>query len=131
MKTSAHTVALSPALRRLLVELQTLCRADCCKERAFGISAAAVDRWLAGERINRTRELAEEVGRVGRDLPEVEERVTLTVRGLESNWDVAEFQAFWEQFAAAFASAIVARGVADAEPGSAADRGHISASRES
>jgi hypothetical protein len=123
MKTTAHTVALSPALRRLLVELQTWCSADCCKGRAFGVSAAAVGRWLDGERIDRTRALAEEIVSVEGGLSEAGRRVALDARGLGSEWEAAEFRAFWERFALAFASAVAARRVADAEPGAAADGG--------
>ena len=114
-------MTLSSALRRLLVELQTWCSADCCKGRAFSVSAAAVGRWLDGERIDRAREMAEEIARVGAGLSEAEERVALAARGLESGWAGAEFRAFWERFAQAFAAVVAARRGADAVPGTFVD----------
>lgn len=121
VKSSSHTVLLSPTLRRLLVELQTWCTADCCKDGAFAISAAAICRWLDGERIDRTQQLLDEVAGVQSSLQAAGERITLDARGLESDWRGDVFREFWDRFAVALASAIADRNVAEAEPGAAAD----------
>lgn len=105
MKAPPHTVALSPTMRRLLVELQTWCSADCCKDKAFTVSAAAISRWLNGERVDRTQQLVEEVARVQADLQRTGDQVVLDARGLESDWPGDEFRAFWDRFAVALASA--------------------------
>lgn len=116
MKTATHIVALSPTLRRLLVDIQTWCSADCCQDQAFDVSANAVGRWLDGERIDRTRELYEEVATIENDLPEEDGDVVLDARGLASGWKVTDFRSFWRRFKVAFASAVAARSPADANP---------------
>ena len=116
MKIHAHSVVLSPALRRLLLDLQTWCTADCCKGDAFRISEAAISRWLEGERIDRTRELAKEIAEIEGCLQQAEGRIALAVRGLVSDWDKVAFRAFWESFVVAFTSAVSVRKSADAEP---------------
>ena len=123
MKVSVHTVVLSPALRRLLLDLQTWCSADCCKGDAFGISEAPISRWLEGERIDRAREIAEEIAKIEGDLQQAEGRIVLAARGLESDWDKTAFRAFWERFAVAFTSAVSVRNSANAEPRAPADGG--------
>lgn len=122
MKTTAHTVTLSPTLRRLMVELQTWCSPDCCKARAFSISAEAVGRWLDGERIDRTPELAEEIAIIEAGLRQIEGPIDLAARDLGSTWNGAEFKAFWQAFAEAFRSAFAASSVAVTEPDGASDR---------
>ena len=109
MKTAIHRVELSSALRRMLHDRQIFCTPDCCKERAFEITEGTIARWLEGERIDRTRELAEEIGRIARDLRRCEGRIFLTARDLESGWDLDDFRAFWEHLETTFASAILAR----------------------
>lgn len=122
MNTSIHTVSFSPTLRRLLFELQVWCSADCCKADAFRISEAAIRRWLEGERIDRAQDLTEEIAKIEDGLREAEGPVTLAVRDLASDWNLAAFQAFWEKFAAAFAAAVSVCESTDAEPAAPPDR---------
>jgi len=109
MKSPSHTVTLSSALRRLLCDHQIVCSADCCKSLAFQLSEGSIARWLNAQRIDRTREIAAEIEGVEAGVRGVVGRVVLAVRGLESEWDVEEFRAFWEQFLAAYTVAVVAR----------------------
>jgi hypothetical protein len=88
------------------------------------MSAAAVGRWLDGERTDRSREMAKEVAQISGGLPEEREgRVSLDARGLGSDWQATEFRAFWERFASAFTAAVAAHRATDAEPTVAPDRG--------
>ena len=113
------TVTVSPALRRLLLECQTWCSADCCKAQAFSLRDGVIAGWLGSERVDRSAELADEIDRVGTNVREADDRVILAVRGLESGWSAVEFKAFWASFRAAYSSAVEGR--VEAEPSVAAD----------
>ena len=96
---------ISPALRQLLISCHTFCSVDCCRVDAFEISEGSIERWLDLERIDRTSEIAAEIGRIKAELGQSEGEVMLTARGLESTWCVEEFQTFWDQLESAFSSA--------------------------
>jgi hypothetical protein len=102
-------MATSPTLRRMLIECQTWCTADCCKARAFSLTESTIGHWLGYERVDRTRELAEEIARLGAELGHARGQVVLSVRGLESTWGVEEFRAFWQDVEVAFSAAVARR----------------------
>jgi hypothetical protein len=109
MMGPSHTVTPSSALRRLLLDHQIMCSPDCCKGHAFQITAGSIARWLEWERIDRSREIGEEIGSIKAGLQWAEGQVFLAARGLESGWSMGEFQAFWGCLEAAFKLAVEAR----------------------
>jgi hypothetical protein len=118
----SHTVTPSPTLRRLLLDHRIWCNPDCCKGEAFQITAGSIARWLEGERIDRSGELAEEIGCIKAGLPRSEGQIFLAARGMESGWSVGDFRAFWGCLEAAFALAVGARERDDeGEPRAATD----------
>jgi hypothetical protein len=106
MERIRRVVTASPALRRLLLDHRECCTADCCKEKAFRITEASIARWLGHERIDRTREMAEEIRRIHVDVQEVEGWVLFEARGLESEWGADAFRAFWGRLKSAFTRAV-------------------------
>ena len=117
MQHANHIVTTSPALRRLLLDCQEWCRADCCKERAFTITEVSIARWLRLERIDRSREVAEEIRQIGACLPRSHGWVFLAVRGVESDWRADDFRAFWCRLEAAFRSGVDAQAADRVEQG--------------
>ena len=109
MKSTSYTLSMSSALRQLLIHCHTSCSVDCCRANAFQISETMISRWLAFERVDRTGELAEEIGRIKEMLRQKEGKVILSARGLDSEWRVDEFKIFWDRLEAAFVSALVFR----------------------
>jgi hypothetical protein len=90
----------------MLLDMQTWCSVDCCKDRAFQLSPTTIRQWLDGERVDRTCELNTEIAQIEKDLDRCNGGVVLTARGMESNWEGPAFRAFWRLFAEAFAGAI-------------------------
>lgn len=123
-RTHPHEISFSPTLRRLMLELQTQCTADCCKGSAFRVSDALVCRWLNGERIDRYDELAEEIEKIELIAASLQSKIRLSARHLESEWPLDEFRDFWRGFATAFRSAKSAFGREDVKQYAAPDSGH-------
>jgi len=117
MKRDVHRVAVSPTLRRLLLDCQMWCSADCCKANAFELTESAVTRWLRLEHLDRSQEVAEEIGRVRSELQQAVGQIFLAARDLESTWDTEAFKAFWGRLEAAVNSAVEARERATMEMG--------------
>ena len=105
-----HTIPVSPTLRRLLMHCETECMADCCGARAFDITAQRISLWLQAERIDRGRELAEEIRSIRKSLDPEAGKVLLDSRDLRSEWYAQDFGhhlgfiPFWTRFEEAFTS---------------------------
>jgi hypothetical protein len=108
-----HTVVVSSALRRLLLDHQIFCSADCCKARAFQFTENSIARWVDFEHILRTEEMVAEIRRIGAALQDVSGQIILDARGLQSEWDSGAFRAFWNRFEATFLRALDSRQRAD------------------
>jgi MoxR-like ATPase len=102
-------VTLSPTLRRLLLELETHCRADCCKAAAFGLSVESILRWLEGERVDRTAALLDEINKIHTAVQIAQLEVFIDSRDLYSSWKFVDFDLFWQDFATNVERAIEAR----------------------
>src|SRR5688572_333026 len=100
------TVKLSPTLRRLLLHCQTECTADCCRDRAFDISARTITSWLETERIDRTPQLIREIKDIAGNLDPMVEMLFLEARDLHSEWRSADFATFWARFEKSFANSL-------------------------
>jgi hypothetical protein len=90
------------------------CTADCCKEGAFQITEGSIAHWLEQERIDRARDIAQEIARIQADLLSCTGLIFLAARGLESSWGADTFRAFWGRFEVAFTRAVEARAKAEA-----------------
>ncbi len=116
-----HIVKISPVLGRLLMDCQTRCTADCCKEQAFMLTEDSISSWLGPERIDRNREVSEEIGKIKADLHKATGRVLLAARGLESYWRAADFRAFWCKLETIFTRSVATRTRTGATRGEPAD----------
>jgi hypothetical protein len=128
--TAPEPVTMSPALRRLLLDHQSWCTADCCKERAFRFTEDSIARWLGFERIDRAREIVEEIAKVKADVQRTTGRIFMAARGLESDWVADDFKAFWGRLERAFTLAVESREKANTERGAAADQARCGAARD-
>jgi hypothetical protein len=108
MRVLKHIVAKSPALRRLLLDHQTWCTADCCKGQAFQFSVGSIERWLWLERDDPSREIAAEIEFIKAESAG-DSAIFLAIPDLESEWRADEFRAFWARFEQVFTLAVEAR----------------------
>ena len=106
MRGKTYTMRLSPALRQLLINCRIYCTVDCCRERAFEINGETVQRWLAGERIDRKQSIYEEIRRLKVELETKQGSIFLSARDLESDWHADAFRKFMTNLESAFIKAV-------------------------
>jgi hypothetical protein len=92
MKRHAFVVNVSPTLRRMLVECQSRCTADCCHALAFDLRR--IGPWLERERVDRTVELRAELDAISERAETLDASLRLSVRDLESTWTAPDWRRF-------------------------------------
>lgn len=92
--TAMYEINVSPELRRLLIYCETKCAADCCKSRAFDVSAKLIKEWLDNERIDRYKLIQGEIINLIQNTPHTE-KTCWNIRDLKSEWPIGETNTFF------------------------------------
>ena len=94
--TTFAKITISNELRRLLISLETNCIADCCKSSAFDINVPNIKKSLELEDNDTGDKIYLELFELLNNDYSNFDKVKLTARKLESEWNTKEFLTFIE-----------------------------------